>query len=269
MFYKHTILNVNGEEILYLYLTDIYEIASEGTKHKSKNIYEKINNYLYNMNVDYHGNKVMLVIDNIIMGTLNIYDQETDNPTYKFKQLTDNFLEDKNLEIIDVNDQKDSLKEYIKNYQPIETLSPSIKVKNGRQIIDTDINTYLTNKLINTVPLDYHIETLKSYSVILRTALIKNLHDNKVLRDDNYLERNDLIKLFSEYEKARQAILATDKEYLTYSSNRIMELRNGIIGNYKREISVYSANCLANLGYNYREILKKFYPNSIIKLYYI
>ena len=72
MFYNYKVLNSQNEEILYLYLNDRYEIANEFDK-SNVPLLDSINNFLKNMNINFSGDKVMLINDDgIIIASINL-----------------------------------------------------------------------------------------------------------------------------------------------------------------------------------------------------
>ena len=72
MFYNYKVLNSQNEEILYLYLNDRYEIANEFDKNNVP-LLDSINNFLKNMNINFSGDKVMLINDDgIIIASINL-----------------------------------------------------------------------------------------------------------------------------------------------------------------------------------------------------
>lgn len=72
MFYKHVILNVKGEEVLYLYLSNSYEFGQDlKSKHHNGDVANRVENYIKNRKIKFHGNKIYLVVDGIIIGTVS------------------------------------------------------------------------------------------------------------------------------------------------------------------------------------------------------
>lgn len=73
MFYKYEIRNNGIEDILYLYLTMSYEFSKElGLKSTDREMCRRTKNFIRNNHIDYHGSKVYLVINGIVVKTLDI-----------------------------------------------------------------------------------------------------------------------------------------------------------------------------------------------------
>ena len=64
MFYNYKILNVNDEEILYLYVNSIFEFSSElGNTKKQEILSNKVNDYIHIMDINFNGKKVMFIVN--------------------------------------------------------------------------------------------------------------------------------------------------------------------------------------------------------------
>ena len=75
MFYKYLSTVANGREILYLYLNQNYEISSDLYVMKDDNeIVNSAKVYLDNMGISYKGKDIYLVVNNIIVGRLQLKD---------------------------------------------------------------------------------------------------------------------------------------------------------------------------------------------------
>ena len=80
MFYKYEIKNNGKENILYLYLNMAYEFSKELALDINHNeVARRTNNFIKSNNIDFNGDKVYLVIDGIVVKTLDISDIK-DNP---------------------------------------------------------------------------------------------------------------------------------------------------------------------------------------------
>ena len=81
MFYKYEIRNNGKEDILYLYLTMSYEFSKElGHNADDREMTRRTRNFINSHNIRFNGEKVYLVIDGIVVRTLNIK-----NSTQKLK----------------------------------------------------------------------------------------------------------------------------------------------------------------------------------------
>ena len=73
MFYRYEIKNNGEEEILYLYLTMAYEFSRELVLRSNDNeLARRTKNFIKNNNINYKGGKVYLVIDGLVVKTLDI-----------------------------------------------------------------------------------------------------------------------------------------------------------------------------------------------------
>ena len=79
MFYRYEIKSNGNEEILYLYLSLKYEFSRELVLNsKDKELSRRTRNFIKNNHINYNGSKVYLVIDGIVVKTLDI--AEESNP---------------------------------------------------------------------------------------------------------------------------------------------------------------------------------------------
>ena len=84
MFYKYEIRNNGIEDVLYLYLTMNYEFSKEiGANSSDKEITRRTKNFVKNNNIQYNGNKVYLVIDGIVVKSLDIGSKDVEIETLK------------------------------------------------------------------------------------------------------------------------------------------------------------------------------------------
>ena len=74
MFYKNLITEVNGKKVIYLYLNSDYEVSNDlyVRREKNKVFINRARDYLNNMGIDYRGKSVYLVVDNIVVGKLQL-----------------------------------------------------------------------------------------------------------------------------------------------------------------------------------------------------
>ena len=86
MFYKYEIKNNGNEDILYLYLTMSYEFSKElGFKSDDMEMTRRTKNFIRNNGIEYSGKKVYLVIDDIIVRSLDISSKDDNIETLKDK----------------------------------------------------------------------------------------------------------------------------------------------------------------------------------------
>ena len=72
MFYKYEIRNNGTEDILYLYLDIKNEFSKELANSPIEDLNRRTKNFIINNNINFKGNKVYLIIDGIVVKTVNI-----------------------------------------------------------------------------------------------------------------------------------------------------------------------------------------------------
>ena len=73
MFYRYEIRNNGKEDILYLYLNMKEEYSKElGRNATNEELSRRTKNFIRNNNINFIGNKVFLIVDGIIVKTLDI-----------------------------------------------------------------------------------------------------------------------------------------------------------------------------------------------------
>ena len=274
MFYNYKILEVNNEEVLYLYVNSMYEFSSELDKNnKPKSIFNKIKNYIKDMDIEFNGKKVMLVVNGLIIGSImlitndfsNINNKNTENEFISYNESIELDNND-NVDIIDIDkDIKTYLKDEISNDKDGYIISNFVKMKNKEgRITYVDLNKYITSCLSKIIPPTYEEEAIKSAAIVIRTEVFKDLYENNYLEEDNYRETSTLKKMwkrkYNEYfNKLKSAVEETSYQYLT---NNHYYFDFNLRHRYRVPFSSYNANHLAKLGYKYTDILGHFYPNA-------
>lgn len=270
MFYNYQILNVNNEEILYLYVNSMYEFSSElGNINKEKKLLNKVNDYIHTMDINFNGKRVMLVVNGLIIASLVLMPKVyADNNQALYKEMIDIDTED-NIDIIDIySNIRDYIEnEIINNNGYIISNFVKMKDKNGKTTY-IDLNNYLTNKLSSMIPATYEDEAIKAASVIARTATFRELYENNYLEEESFRNTFTLKKMWNKnykyyFEKLKTAVIDTSYEYLTFHNyffNDTSRVKHFI------PFSSYEANRLAKKGYNYQEILGHFYPDVSLEI---
>lgn len=213
MFYKYLITRLNGKKVLYLYLNQDYEISNDlYVVHKTDQLAQKAQKYLDNMGVSYRGQDVYLVVNNIIVGKI-----EMGNFFKKTKYLEYvRYGKTAQVEILD-------LEEY-----------PSLKLisfeRSSGIIHRIKFHEYLFGVIAREMPFIEHPECLKAQAVIARTYLMKMLKEKKKVQEINkyqlYFDKEYLKKLwgptyYENRERILDALIATNQEVLTFRGNFI------------------------------------------------
>ncbi len=152
MFYKYEIRNNGFEDILYLYLTMTYEFSKElGLKTSDKEMTRRTKNFIKNNDINYNGNKVYLVIDGIVVKSLDISN---------------------NSEEIEV------LKEDL--YYSNDQYFINVKLDN-KALIEITLKEYLLGVLAAIYIPGLELETLKSLCVLYRSYAFKEMSEKRVI----------------------------------------------------------------------------------------
>lgn len=196
MFYKHIIINNKNEEVLYLYLINTQEFANDLNNENSKeNIIDKINNYIRNANIDFNGKKVYLVINDIIISSIDLKNNKYDNYT----------ISENNAKLINLEKSTGIIK----------------KMK---------LEDYVFGVVSNEMPGIFNIEALKAQAVLARTYAMKRIKNNLPIRDQNSIQIYRDIKYLRDiwkdkfkkyYSKIKKAVKDTEDEVLKYKENYI------------------------------------------------
>ena len=277
MFYNYKMLEVNNEEVLYLYINSMYEFSTELDNHnKTKSIFNKITKYIKDMDIKFNGKKVMLVVNGLIVGSIilitNDFGNIDKNIENEYVSYNENIELDQNdnVDIIDIeNDIKTYLKDEIQTENESYIISNFVKMKtkNGK-ITYVDLDNYITSKLSEIIPPTYEEEAIKSAAIVTRTIAFQELYENNYLIEDNYRTNIILKKMWGKnfyryFNKLKNAVEETNYQYLT---NNNYFFNFNIRSKYQIPFSSYDANKLAKLGYKYIDVLGHYYPGAELVL---
>lgn len=200
MFYRYEIKNNGTEDILYLYLTMTYEFSKElEEKNENSTIVEKTKNFINNNSIDFKGNKVYLVVDGIIIKTLEI------NKEYVVKSIS--------------KASKYSNDNYIVTVRYDKSRKERMTLKNYL------LGVIATNKMSNL-----ELTTLKALCVLYRTYAYKEMKEHDCISATNqfqiykpisYYKIFWLDKYQENYNLIMKAIEDTDGEFVTYNDEYI------------------------------------------------
>ena len=200
MFYRYEIKNNGSEDILYLYLTMTYEFSKElDNNSESSTIVEKTKNFINNNSIDFKGNKVYLVVDGIIIKTLEI------NKEYVVKSIS--------------KASKFSNDNYIVTVKHNETKTENITLKE-----------YLLGVIATNKVNDLELTTLKALCVLYRTYAYKEMEEHgfinavnqyKIYKPISYYKVYWLDKYQDNYNKIVKSVEDTDGEFVTYNNEYI------------------------------------------------
>lgn len=201
MFYRYEIRNSNGSDVLYLYLTMSYEFSRElGFNSSDKEIKRRTKNFIKNNGIDYNGSKVYLVIDGIVVKTLDIKDKE------------------------EIEELKEELF-YSNNHYMI-----NLKLDNNA-LIEITLKEYLLGVIATNMIPGLDIEALKVMAILYRTFAFKEMHENNMIDATNNLGVYKPISYYkllwvSDYDDTLKMLSAaiddTDCIFATYNNYYIL-----------------------------------------------
>lgn len=250
MFYRYEIRNKGHEEILYLYLTMAYEFSRELTANSSDDeMRRRTKNFIANNDIKFNGNKVYLVIDGVVVKSLDMsISKDTD--------------------IIPINnDSKYSNNNFL------------VKVKlQDSSLIEISLKDFLLGVLATSFfPLSED-EVLKSICILFRTYAYKMMDGNNYIDEVNDFCRYGSIFNFkniwnkeyeNNYKRLEKIVDDTECLFLTYNNSYILPFihftNNGKTRtdkNYPYLTSVISLwdltsyNYIQYTDYSYEEISK-------------
>lgn len=155
MFYRYEVKNNGKEDILYLYLTMNYEFSRElGLKASDKEMKRRCKNFIKNNGIDFSGNKVYLVIDGIVVKTLDINKEE------EIEVLKENLY-------------------YSNDYYLV-----TVKLDSSA-IVEMTLKDYLLGVLATNMIPGLNIEVLKAMCILYRTYAFKEMEEKKVIDATN------------------------------------------------------------------------------------
>ena len=270
MFYNYQILNSNDEEILYLYISSMYEFSNElDQNNKSTSIFNKVKDYIKLMDIPFEGKKVMLVIDGLVMASLSLdADNLSNNNNIDYQENLE-FDKHDNVDVIDMYSKSSPIKYMLENNNDSFIISNFVKMreKDGR-FSYVDLNNYIINELRKEASPTYEEEALKSVAIIVRTKILKELSENNYLDGEKYQNTNFLKKIWGNnfatyFRKLHDVIEETSSQYISHNNYYFnFDTRD----NYHIPFSIYQANILAKRGYGYLDILGHFYPDAVIAM---
>lgn len=201
MFYKYDIKKFNNENVLYLYLNMNEEISSELGSNNDQSLKESVDAFLNHNGIKYDGNKVFLVVNGIVIKSINIKDEKVD--------------------IEDLDEESDYTN---KNF------IVKVEGQNG-QNISLNLTDYLLGALFTNISYNFDIEVLKAVSILYRSYVFYKMgKDGTIEFDDKFIKYKNSSyykllwadKYVDIYNKFLKAIDETDSMFITYKNIFIM-----------------------------------------------
>ena len=236
MIYRYDVKNNGKEDILYLYLDMKSEFSRELINgHDNKELSRRTNNFIINNKIKFNGKKVFLIIDGIVVKTVDISIADKtakNNPDYSNKQFLVN-----------------------------------LKI-NDNSYIEVNLEKYLLNVLANIYNDEVHEETLKCITILYRTYAYKEMVENKYIDANNYfMDYKDItnykLQWLNQYDNIYKKLLdiieETDCMFLSYQNKYILPFihvcNNGFTFSSKNYPYLSSVSSLWDLAcQNNREI---------------
>lgn len=201
MFYRYEIKNNGKEDILYLYLTMTYEFSKEfGSKVNHKEITKRTKNFIKNNSIDFQGDKVYLVVDGIVVKTVELKQEE----------------EIEQLEVSNMKYHNDSL----------------VTVKLDNKITtEITLKEYLLGVLAANAISNLELTTLKALCVFYRTYAYKQMKEEQVINASNPYQLYKPISYYKmiwvndyqeNYNKLEKAIHDTENQFVCYHDEYVL-----------------------------------------------
>lgn len=202
MFYRYEVRKINNEEILFLFLTMSYEFSKElGEENGEANLKKRCKNFIENNNINFKGNKINLIIDDIIVKTLDMNDLNED------------------IELLD-ND----------NHNFNNNTLITVILDNGISV-EISLKEYLLGALATNCLENLEEETLKSLCILYRTYAYKFITEDKSISATNefvtyrpitYFKLLWITEYNNIYNKLLDAIIKTDRQFISYNGEYIL-----------------------------------------------
>lgn len=215
MFYRYEIKNNGKEDVLYLYLTMTYEFSKElGAKENHKEITKRTKNFIKNNSIDFKGDKVYLVIDGIVIKTIELKHEE------EIEQLE------------------------MKNAEYGNDHLVTVKLDN-KITTEITLKEYLLGILSTNAISNLELTTLKALCVLYRTYAYKMMKENQLIEASNPYQLYKPISYYKmiwlndyqeTYNKLEKAIRDTECQFVCYHDEYILPFIH-ITNNGKTESS--------------------------------
>lgn len=199
MIYRYEIKNNGNEDVLYLYLDIKNEFSKElTTTNDNYDLSRRTKNFIINNDIKFNGKKVYLIIDGLIVKTVDIskvISTAKNNPNYTNKKFLVNIKLDDN------------------------------------SFIEVTLEKYLLGVLAGVYTESIHNETLKCISILYRTYAYKEMFDNNYIDfSSGFLEYREIsnykLQWADKYELVYNRLLncieETDCLFLSYKGKYIL-----------------------------------------------
>ena len=217
MFYRYEIVNQNGNQALYLYLTMNEEASLELGEGDATTLENKVKDYIKTRNIDYDGDDVFIVVDGIIVKNININN----------KDINKEFLDDKS------------------DYFNVNYL---VTLRRDGMDYSITLRDYLLGVLFHNNCYHYPEEVIKALSILYRTYAYYKMEVDGFISDHDlfatYKDASYYKLLFIDnyedmYKKLENAIRDTDCFFITYNNQYILPFIHLVNNGFTEEDSRY------------------------------
>ena len=227
MYYRYEIVNNGKEDILYLYLNMKYEFSKELIGNDFKDLTRRTRNFINTNNIKFKGNKVYLIVDGIVVKTVDINNSYGDiYPSVDY--CPDNYIV--NIELDD------------------------------NSFCEMSLRDYLINQLLFYYSFSLHNDVLKAICILFNTYAYKMMASNNYIPFNDNFSSYDLIDEYKynnpNYENIFNNINSIIDEvsglFITYNGEYILPFIHYSNNGYTLKNSNYpylsSVKCLWDLA---------------------
>ncbi|MBR2828448.1 MAG: hypothetical protein IKE70_04380 [Bacilli bacterium] len=197
MFYNYEILNVGGEDVLYLYLSMKYEFSKELMNHDLADLGRRCSNFIQMNHIPFRGNKVYLVVDGVVVKSIRI---------------DDSFIT-----------------KYTSNHYSPDSFMVTLDLKNQSKC-EISLREYLLSVLFSFYDYSLSIEVLKAICILFNGYAFKMMRDFHEIEEENdFLNYQSLFYYQDQYDNFLEIknsfnsiIDSTDGMFLQYEGDYIL-----------------------------------------------
>ncbi len=232
MFTGYKLKIIDKEEVLFLYMNHDYEFGILDTlKTKGKNLMESVNEYIRNRKIAFHGKRIMLIVNGVLISTLLVnplipsLPKERGSESFSLARVV--VEEDKKvipieekIEVLNtqeteeekVIERKERKEEKVENVnvekeevQEIQEQEPSYETNVGRKIsfvrsngivVEVSLEDYIIGVVAAEMPALFHPEALKAQAVAARTYFLehekKGVSISDTVKNQRYIDINEM-----------------------------------------------------------------------------
>ena len=197
MFYRYEIINNQGGDTLYLYLTMKYEFSSEFSLENDKDLGRRTKNFIIMNQIPFHGNKVYLVVDGVVV------------------------------KVVDINNIEPTI--LLDNHYSMDNFMVNLEL-DDKSICEISLREYLTSILFSYYQDGLHDEVYKAIGVLFNTFAYYMMSKNKPIPTNNNFSNYKHLSYYQEtnsnysviYSQFQDILSSIDCLYLSYQEQYIL-----------------------------------------------